>query len=109
MGSRPEPGGDSESAESTDERAGTALQRAEFDWTKTEPSVAAVLTVAAALDRDPEWLSPLDEAIDPDALDAVVGGRSPLDGDGASVSFRYDGVDVTVTGSGAVTVDRRAE
>lgn len=107
MGSRPEPGGDDESAESTDERAGTALQRAEFDWTKTDPSVAVVLTVAEVTGREPEWLAPLGEAIDPDALDAAVAGVSASDGGGVSTSFRYEGVDVTVSGSGTVVVDRR--
>ena len=109
MGSRPDSGRDSENTESTGERVGIALQRARFDWTEIDPSVATVLTVAETLEREPERLSPLGEVIDPDALDAVVAGESSLDGGGVSASFRYQGVDVTVTGSGAVSVGRRRE
>jgi hypothetical protein len=112
MGSRSGPSEDEDTQEPTDDQAGTvhqhadtALQRERFDWTETDPSVAIVLTVAEALEREPERLSPLGETIDPDALDTVVAGRSTLDADEVSVSFRYESVDVIVTGSGAVAVD----
>ena len=79
--------------------------RAEYDWTSTTPSTAVVETVAVASDREPTRLEPLYEAIDPDALDALIrsNGVEPV-GDGITVTFEVAGQTVTVHGSGAVVV-----
>lgn len=54
---------------------------------------------------DPVDLTPLYDAIDPDALDAIIDGaeqrNTPLD-----IEFTYHGYDVTVTSDGAVHVVR---
>ena len=79
--------------------------RAEYDWTSTTPSTAVVETVAVASDREPTRLEPLYEAIDPDALDALIrsNGVEPV-GDGITVTFEVAGQTVTIHGSGAVVV-----
>ncbi|WP_336337731.1 HalOD1 output domain-containing protein [Haloarcula brevis] len=75
----------------------------EFDWDVMSPSVAVVQTVAAAADREARELSPLIEALDPDALDELLGHATDSDGD-VSLSFQLDEFAVTVTGAGDVYV-----
>ncbi|MFW5937794.1 MAG: HalOD1 output domain-containing protein [Halanaeroarchaeum sp.] len=66
----------------------------QYEWDKeTKPSIAVVEAVAAVTGRDPTSLPRLYDAIDPDALDAL------LDGDVApslQVRFEYAGVRVVV-------------
>lgn len=50
---------------------------------------------------DPLELSPLYDAIDPDALDSLVG-CSNGDGSDLEIEFTYCGYDVTVSGEGVV-------
>lgn len=71
------------------------------------PSEAVVHRVAKHKRVDPLELTPLYDAIDPDALDLLV--RSS-DGDGSelTIEFTYAGHDVTVTGGGAIQVDEAA-
>ena len=75
-----------------------------YDWKATRPSAAVVEMVAIATDREPIGLQPLFEAIDPEALDALLA----RDGDERSadtyVSLRYAGHDVTVRSDGEVEV-----
>lgn len=59
-----------------------------------------VQAVATATDTDPLELPPLYDAVDPDALDAMVEGMA----DGR-VSFTYAGCEITVTAEGAISVD----
>ena len=79
--------------------------RMEYDWTATTPSVAVIETVAVARNREPTRLEPLYEAVDPDALDALIRsiGDSPV-ADGATVVFEVTDKSVTVHGDGAVVV-----
>lgn len=63
-------------------------------------SVRVVQNVANTTDSDPLELPPLYDAVDPDALDTLVGRMS----DGV-VSFTYAGHVVTVTSEGSITLE----
>jgi hypothetical protein len=78
--------------------------RGEYDWTSTAPSTAVIETVAIACNRKPTRLEPLYEAVDPDALDALVrsSGDSPV-ADG-TVTFEVADKSVTVHSGGTVVV-----
>ncbi|WP_255198456.1 HalOD1 output domain-containing protein [Halorarius litoreus] len=74
-----------------------------YHATPTEsPSEAVIHAVLDASNREPpatgETLPPLYDAVDPDALDALLGrhGATP------TVRFSYSGYDVMIDGSGAV-------
>lgn len=71
---------------------------------------AVVEAVAASLERDPETLPPLYEAVDPDALDALFGPSGPATRSGARgrVRFAYAERRVTVASDGAVAVGSKA-
>jgi hypothetical protein len=68
--------------------------------------VRIVNAVADATGRDPNALPPLYEAVDPDALAALVGRRpTPArGGDEIEVSFQFAGCPVAVSSTGGVTV-----
>ncbi|WP_423750887.1 HalOD1 output domain-containing protein [Salinirarus marinus] len=66
---------------------------------------AVVRAVAAARDVDPLDVSPLNDVVDPDALNALF--ESKIDGtprDGGTVQFTLDGCAVTVDQTGDVVV-----
>jgi hypothetical protein len=65
------------------------------------PVVAVVTAVAEVAGKDPLELPPLRNAIDPDALNGLVGAK---DDRLTSVSFEYAGYDISVTGDGTVRV-----
>ncbi|MFC7069027.1 HalOD1 output domain-containing protein [Halobaculum lipolyticum] len=73
---------------------------------RSDPSrVAAVTTAvveatAAAVDADPLDLTPLTDAIDPDALETLVGSAESA----AEIRFTYNGCRVTVGDDGGVVV-----
>ena len=76
---------------------------------KAAPSLEVVGAVAARDGRDPTDLEvPLYEAIDPDALDALLessrarGSEPPL-----RVGFSYHGYDVTVSSDGSLDLRER--
>ena len=76
--------------------------RQTVDWSTVSPSTAVAELVAEATDSDPAAIGPLYDAIDSDALDALVrhrGGSTDC-----VVTFPYDGVEVTVSGDGEVLV-----
>lgn len=68
------------------------------------PSQAIVERVAALEGVDHSELDPLFGAIDPDALDALVGTTGHSDA-ALQIEFTYHGYDVTVTGEGVVHID----
>ncbi|AGB39965.1 HalOD1 output domain-containing protein [Natronococcus occultus] len=70
--------------------------------TENTPVYAVVSAVAEAEDADPVALPPLYEAIDPEALNALLAAE-PETAVG-TVAFRYAGYDVEVTGDGDVSV-----
>ncbi|MFD1512764.1 HalOD1 output domain-containing protein [Halomarina rubra] len=68
------------------------------------PSVAVIEQVATEEDVDPMQLEPpLNDVIDPDALDALCAGES-MNG---FIVFSYCGYTVTVDATGGVTVEER--
>lgn len=67
-----------------------------------------VLAVAAIADRDPLSLDPLYRTVDPDTLDDFVESSDPEAFEG-SVSFAYEGYDVTVYASGLIEIERSRE
>ena len=81
------------------------LIRAEFDWSDVPPSIAIIETVAIAANREPTGLEPLHETVDSDALDTLIRsvGTNSSDGD-ATVTFGFDGHEVTVQCGGSVVV-----
>jgi len=93
--------GDSAMASSTDRTSGEAASNltangdGSVDRHQVEqPSIAVLEAVATATNRDPIDLPRLHDYVDPDALDALVSAES-ADGS-VSVSFDYDGLEVTV-------------
>lgn len=67
------------------------------DHRNRQLSEAVIQAIAEETGSDPTEFRPLGEVIDPDALDALF-----LDTSG-SVSFRYEGMEVTVRSNGTVT------
>jgi len=79
------------------------IVRARYDWSETLPSEAVVRTVAVVTDRGPLELTPLYDAVDPDALDECVRSLADArDPQAGVVTFRFDGRTVAVHGSGQV-------
>lgn len=71
------------------------------DWSEHGlPSTEVVEAVAALRDVGAIELPPLNDHVDPDALDRLLTG----DGVGAQVSFSYAGTEVYVSGDGTVEV-----
>ena len=68
------------------------------------PSTAIVEAVAAATNRDSTTMKSLYDEVNTDALDALVTTAANGTGDRLSVSFRYDGADVTVYSDGDLEV-----
>lgn len=64
---------------------------------RTEPSVRVVEAVAAATGADPLEMAPLYDAVDPDALNAILESDA-----GSRVAFEYAGCDVVVSAEGVV-------
>lgn len=69
------------------------------------PSVEVVEAVAEATARDPLEMPQLNDYVDPDALDKLLGAAAEKGSAPAHVTFTYDGVRVTVDSTGAVTVE----
>lgn len=70
-------------------------------------SESVVMAVANAEDVSPLDLPPLYSAIDPDALDAFVGSVSSTRGEpDLSITFPYSNYDVTVTGTGSISLTK---
>ena len=76
-------------------------------WQSTaRPSVEVVEAVAAATERDALELPPLNDYVDPDALDTLLSAVAEKGSESAHVTFSYDGIRVTVDSTGAVTVEK---
>lgn len=72
--------------------------------TKT-PTVGVVEAVATEKGVDSAALPPLADAIDPEALDAVLDSIADADPAGAHVQFEYCGHTVQITPDRTITVD----
>jgi len=72
------------------------------------PSERVVAAVAETEGVDPRNLTPLYEAVDPEALDALLQRRGNSPGiDGIGVTFTYHGYEVTVREDGRILLDGR--
>ncbi|WP_169302493.1 HalOD1 output domain-containing protein [Halorientalis salina] len=69
-----------------------------FDSTRDSTSLAIVAIVATALDKDPWNLKPLQSVIEVDALNKLTGDSAASLGNCDSISFSYEGLEITVTG-----------
>jgi len=76
--------------------------QATYDSTRDSTSLAVVAAVATALGEDPRDLTPLQTVIDTDALDKLATEAATGLGACDSISFRYDGFDITVTGEDVI-------
>lgn len=90
----------------TNERGESAtaggLHTVRHGWEKPFlPSVTIVEAVAAATNRTATELPPLQQRIDPDALDTLM---SHGDDAATTVSFRYAGTDVVIEADGVIEV-----
>jgi hypothetical protein len=85
-----------------------SLQAVSISTEDVPPSQSVVERVAAREGVDHTELTPLFDAIDPDALDKILD-TSPHTGSALQVSFTYHGYDVTVTGDGEVRLGKQAE
>jgi hypothetical protein len=82
---------------------GGAADVTSLDWTDYESAATAVAeAVAAATDREPSELTPLQYAVDADALDRLLGNEAP---DDLVVTFTYENRTVRV-GDGTVEVSQ---
>lgn len=80
-----------------------------FDPTaKDQPSERIVTAVASLTDTDPLELTPLYEAVDPDALDSLFAHAAVAE-DGHELWFSYEGFDVGVRSDGEIRVVDSAE
>ncbi|MFW6317790.1 MAG: HalOD1 output domain-containing protein [Halorubrum sp.] len=77
-----------------------------YDWSEVSPGVAVVETVADLEAADVEALPALAHSVDVDALNDLLRGAATGGSEGAIVSFRYHGYDVTITSSGTLEVER---
>lgn len=68
------------------------------------PSLLVIRTVAVTKNQEPTDLPPLNQVIDPDALDAIIASM----GDG-EVSFSYAGYKVSVSSSLGVSIEPKNE
>ena len=80
------------------------LFQAAYDSTRESASLAVVTVVATVLDRDPLDLPPLESAIETDALDRLVACSTGVQGCD-SISFQYEGIEVTLTSGGRIEAD----
>ena len=73
------------------------------DWrSSAHPSVSVVEAVAAATNQRTDELPPLQESVDADALDDLLGAEATSQ---VVVSFQYAGTSVFLTGAGTLEVE----
>lgn len=69
------------------------------------PSEAIVTTVASVTGEEPVELSPLYDAVEPDALDALFEHAGRTDDPGSqTLTFAYVGYQISVSGDGTIEV-----
>lgn len=80
---------------------------ARYDSTETPASMAVVAIVSEALGRGPAEMEPLYYAVDAEALNELLAGEGV--GDAVSVTFDYEGCEVTVTADEVTAVRATAD
>lgn len=75
---------------------------ATFDWTTSDSLTIAVVTaVAEEADVDPVTIEPLNEVVDPEAVDKIVASTSyPQGSPNASIEFTYQNYRILVKANG---------
>lgn len=81
--------------------------RFEYNQDTTAASMAVVAALAVVSGTDPIALPPLFDAIDPDALDAVMSGRE-AESDAIEITLPVAAYTVTVSGDGVIAVSPSA-
>ena len=79
--------------------------RATYNSTRDSASLAVVAVVSTALGRDPLNLTPLQSVIDTESLDELATETFTGHGTVDSISFCYEGFEVTVFGDGSIEAD----
>ena len=82
----------------------TETYRSHYDGDLFPPSTAVVLALATITGRGVEELTPLQEAVDPDALDEIFRSPRRRSADDTTLTFTYADHEVSVRGSGDVTI-----
>ncbi|GAB3666940.1 HalOD1 output domain-containing protein [Halopiger thermotolerans] len=91
---------------STDTSDDTQRYVATFDPDGERASEAVVTAVADLIDADPTSISPLYDAVDPDALDSLVAHARRADDAGThELRFAYEGFDVGVRTDGRIQIE----
>jgi hypothetical protein len=91
--------------ETTRQEPAAETSRTRHDWDRDGSVATSVIESVSAVTGDaPPDIDPLYDALDPDALDALV--ASLRNGSGGTVSFRFNGCDVTVDSAGRIAVRR---
>lgn len=69
------------------------------------PSTAVVEAVADSTEREPLDMQPLHHFVESDALDSLLTSAAKRGFNDVEVCFRYEGVSVTVSSGGTISVD----
>lgn len=96
-----------DSTEEAETSESSASVQATWD-DSNDPSTAVIEAVAAANGRDPLKMPPLYDALDVEALDALLTSDRPETPGSVGVSFTYDGTYVWVSGDGTIEIDPNA-
>lgn len=76
---------------------------------ETTVSEEVISAVAAAKGTDPLDLDPLNDVLDPDALDSLCGDETGRSRSPDRIEFTYSGCEVVVAGDGSVSVSTTPE
>lgn len=89
-----------------DDASGT--YHATFDIDTESPSVRLLEAVAAVRNEDPTELDPLDNYVDPDALNVIFEPMQSQSGSHGSFSFAYEGLLVLLHSDGEIELREQA-
>jgi hypothetical protein len=89
-----------------DEESG--IYRTTYDQGRVGPTVRVLEAVAAIRNTEPTELAPLDEYVEPDALDTVFEPTRAKAGTHGSLSFAYEGLHVVVHSDGEIELREQA-
>ena len=76
--------------------------KATYDSTRDSTNLAVVAVVATARGEDPQTMTPLGSVIDTDALNNLATESATGLGNCDSISFSYEGFEVTITSEGVI-------
>lgn len=83
------------------------IERHRYDWSADgDPMYAIVAAVADVTDRDARDVPPLNDYLDPDALETLLKDRGVPKDSGTEIIFNYDTVVVTIEDDGTLELRR---